>query len=1188
MAVQNLRHRWKGLSRLQRWSIIAGVSLLVYTVFGFWLLPAIVRAQLEKKLSQALHRQTTVQKVQFNPFTLEAAVNGFQVLEPTGGEPFVSFDRLHVNLQAVSLFKRAIIVKSFSLLNPYANIVLNSDKTFNFSDLAAGNGGERQDREKEEKEKPLLFSVNNIELLGGGIDFADRLKETGHHVTDLHIGLPFLSNLPYEVEIFTQPVFEAVINSTPVSMLGESKPFHLTRESEINIDFRDIDLTGYLVYLPDNFNFTIKNGRLDLDISLSFIQHEDGSPVINIRGKTSLREMQMVDGLEQPLLSFPELTVDIERVLPLRREFHLARILWREPELFVERGEDGQFNLARLVSTPAGEKQQPATAPPGGGLLFEVAETALEGAVIHFTDRTVSGPMQSTLRPVDLQVRDFSTAPGMPAACNLALTSESGEKVGVSGTLTLDPLQVAADATVENLRPGKYRPYYENALPAQPEAETVRAAAHIDYAGDDGGLLISGLGIELGGFSITGPDGADTVAIPAFSINGAEVNIRDRTVTVDRCESRGAVIPIIRRGDGTVNLRDFLAAAPAEAGIQEEAPENDAAPQQAWQATVKAVDFADFEVTFTDRTTEEPVVLTADQLRLTADNVTTIEDGQTSVDLGLRLNGSGMVKAAGSAVLSPLALQLEADLADLPLKSVQPYVAQKLNIILTDGLAELKGSLSLDRRPDDVIGFSFQGDAGVSRLAVLDGAAAEKLLSWDAVRVTELALQTLPTRVTAGELLLDGVAASVSRSPEGVLNLATVIRKDAGTEEQEEKPAGEGPPPEIEIARVRLADCLFDFVDRSVAPRFNTSLEKITGDIKGLSSARDASAEINVTAMLDQHSPVKFTGSIHPWQELFTDVTAEFSNIELTPMSPYTIKFIGYPLTRGKLSLNLHYLIEGTRLTSQNRAFIDQITLGDFVQNETAVNLPVQLAISLLKNRRGEIELNMPVSGRLDDPQFSVAGVVFKMITNLIVKAATSPFSLLGAVFAGDGQEQYIEFEAGRAEINPEARDMLTEFAKVLYDRPAIKVDLLGRVDPVRDGETLLQMRFDRLLKAQKLKETARESTLSDVDEIEIGADEYEHYLKKAYKAADFERPRNFLGMLKDIPAEEMEQLLRDHLVITGDDLQHLAVQRAGAVRNVLMEQGPVEADRIFIVEPRGGYGEGKEQPAMRVEISVR
>ncbi|HHO48772.1 MAG TPA: DUF748 domain-containing protein [Desulfobacteraceae bacterium] len=1178
MAVQNLRQRWQGLSRLQRWSIIAGGSLLLYTVFGFWLLPAIVRAQLEKKLSQALHRPTTVQKVQFNPYTLEAAVTGFQVLEPSGGEPFVSFERLHVTLQAASLFKRAIIIRSFSLLNPYARIVLNSDKTFNFSDLAAGDG----------EEKPLLFSVNNIELLGGGIDFTDRLKEAEHHVTDLHIGLPFLSNLPYEVEIFTQPVFEAVINGTSFSMLGESKPFHMTRESEIDLDFHDIDLTGYLVYLPDNLNFTIKNGRLDLDLSLSFIQHEDGSPAVNIRGKTSLREMQMVDGLEQPLLSFPELTVDIARAHLLRREFHLARIFWRKPELFVERGEDGQFNLARLVSFPADEQQSTAPAPPADGLLFEVADATLEEAVIHFTDRTVSGPMQSTLRPVNLQIRDFSTAPETSAAYNLALTSESNEKIGVSGTFTLAPLQVAADATVDNLRPGKYRPYYEHALRAQPEAETVRAAAHIDYAGNNGGLLISGLGIDLEGFSITGPDGADTIAIPAFSINGAEVNIRNQTVTVDRCASRGAVIPVTRRGDGTINLRDFLATAPAGPGMPEEAPEDDDAHQPAWQATVKALDFADFQVTFTDRTTEEPVVLSADQLRLTADNVTTREGEQTAIDLGLRLNGSGSVKAAGSVVLSPLALQLEADLADLPLKSVQPYVERKLNIILTDGLAEIKGSPSLDRRSDDGIGFSFQGDAGVSNFAALDGVAAEKLLSWDAVRVTELAIQTLPTRVTAGELLLDGVAASLSRSPEGVLNLATVVRQDAGEEEEEEKPAGEEPPPEIEIARVRLADCFFDFVDRSVAPRFNTSLEKITGDIKGLSSARDASAEINVTAMLDQHSPVGFTGSIHPWQELFTDVTAEFSNIELTPMSPYTIKFIGYPLTRGKLSLNLHYLIEGARLTSQNRAFIDQITLGDFVQNETAVNLPVQLAISLLKNRRGEIELNIPVSGRLDDPQFSVAGVVFKMITNLIVKAATSPFSLLGAVFAGDGKEQYIEFEAGRAEINPEAGDMLTEFAKVLYDRPAIKVDLLGRVDPARDNETLLQMRFDRLLKAQKLKDTARESTLSNVDDVEIGADEYEHYLKKAYKAADFERPRNFLGMLKDIPAEEMEQLLRDHLVISGDDLQRLAVQRAGVVRNVLMEQGPVEADRIFIVEPRGGYGEGREQPAMRVEISVR
>lgn len=1192
MAEMKPMQRWKSLSRLQRWSIIAGCCLLFYTIFGFWILPAIVRSQLEKKLSQALQRQTTVQEVKINPYTLQAAVNGFNIQEPDGSEPFVSFASLQVNLQAVSLFKRAVVFKSFSLVNPYGRIIFNKDQKFNFSDLAAGkDGAEKAEKEEEEKSAPLLFSINNVDLSGGKIDFEDQVKDIKHQISDLHIALPFLSNLPYQVEIFTKPAFAAAINGTPISMLGESKPFHMTRQSEINVNFADIDLTAYLAYLPENLNFIIKNGWLDLDLSLSFMQHADGNPAINFQGKAGLREVRVVDRQEQPLLSFPELTVQIARAHILRKEFHLAKLTWKEPELFLQREQDGQVNLAKLVDVPpAGEESDNKAASAPGALLLEVAEAAVEGATIHFTDQTVAGPLQTTLQPVNLQVKDFSTLPDKSAGYNLVLTSESGENVSVAGTFSLDPLQVAADVGLENVQLGKYRPYYEHALRAQLAAEKVKVATHIDFAAADGTLLISGLGVELGGLSMSGPDGANRVVVPDFSVSEAEVNVKDKTVLVGRCASKGAVIPLTRRKDGTINLQDFLVAAPAGTDAKAEGKkEDEAAKQSAWQVVVKAVDFAEYEVAFTDQVPEEPVVLTMTKLHLAAGNVTTRPREECTVDLDLLLNKTGKVKVKGQAGLSPLALRLDVDLADLPLKSVQPYVEQQLNIIMADGQGAVKGKMTLDRPEGGDVAVTFQGEVRSRRFACLDAEQAEKLLAWNDVQVKKLHVQTNPMRVVAEEIFFDGLSAFVRVNPEGVLNLNTIVRKQAGQEEQQKVPAADAAQTDVTIGQMRLANCRVDFADRSLSPQFKSTLQQIDGRIKGLTTGKDVSAEVNITAKLDQHSPVKVTGSIRPRQDFYTDITAEFTDIELSPVSPYTLKYIGYPLTKGKLNLTLHYLIEGRKLTSENRAFVDQVTLGDFVKNETAVNLPVQLAISLLKNRRGEIDLNIPVSGQLDDPEFSVVGVIFKILYNLIIKAATAPFSLLGALFEGGGEEQYVQFAPARAEIGPQDMEMLTKFAKVLYDRPAVKVELTGQVHAADDGRALIQIRFDRLLKVQKMKDLARkEEAVSDVDDIEVTADEYEHYLEKAYKAADFERPKNFIGLLKDIPAEEMEKLLYDHLVITDNDLRNLAVERAGAVRDVLIEKGPVEPERIFLIEPKGGAGEAGGQQGMRVEITVK
>lgn len=976
MTELKLRQRWKGLSSLQRWSAILGCCLLFYTVFGFLILPAIIRIQLEKKLSQTLHRQTTVQEVKINPYTLEAAVNGFNIRDREGKGTFASFDSLQVNLQAISLFKRAIVIKSVSLLNPYSKIVFNKDKSFNFSDLTASNGStEKAEKKEETKAAPLLFSINNIDLSGGRLDFTDKVKGVKHHISDLHIALPFLSDLPYQVEIFTKPAFAAVINGTPISMRGESKPFYRTRQSKVNINFRDIDLTDYLAYLPENLNFIIKKGRLDLDLSLSF-KDENGKPAVNLLGKASLREVEVADRLEQPLLSFPDLTVDIDQAHLLRKKFHLASILWHKPELFVRRAQDGRLNLADLVTTSSKieNKSTPPSSSSSAPLLLEVADAVMEGGTIHFTDRTVAGPMQAILQPVNLQVKDFSTAP----------------------------------------------------------------------------------------------------------------------------------------------------------------------------------------------------------------------DKQCTVDLDLLLNKSGKVKAHGSAGILPLALQLDLDLADLPLDSVQPYVQQRLNVIMAGGRGTVKGKIALKQGTDGAVAATFQGNVSSRKFACLDARQAAKLLSWKGLQVKNLDVRTSPLRIKTDEILLDGLSAFVRKNRQGALNLGTIVRKEDGRKKPKKPAQPKGTPPEVKIKLVRLANCRVDFTDRSVTPQFNTTLQKIDGRIKGLSSGKDVSAAINITAKLDQHSPLQLTGSIQPWHNFFTDVTAKFSDIELSPVSPYSIKFIGYPLTMGKLNLNLHYRIKGRTLTSENKAFIDQITLGDFVKNKTAVKMPVQLAISLLKNRRGEIDLDIPVSGQLDDPKFSVGGVVFKIITNLIVKAATSPFSLLGAIFEGGGKEEYVRFAAGRAQISPEEIGVLTKFAKALYDHPAVKVELTGQADPAEDGKALTKSHFERLLKVQKLKDLAGKEAASDVDAIEIGAEEYNRYLKKAYQAADFKRPRNFLGMLKDIPPKEMQKLLYDHIVITDNELRDLAVARAKAVQDVLIEKGPVEPARIFLIEPQGASSAAKGQKGRRVEIAIK
>jgi len=272
-------------------------------------------------------------------------------------------------------------------------------------------------------------------------------------------------------------------------------------------------------------------------------------------------------------------------------------------------------------------------------------------------------------------------------------------------------------------------------------------------------------------------------------------------------------------------------------------------------------------------------------------------------------------------------------------------------------------------------------------------------------------------------------------------------------------------------------------------------------------------------------------------------------------------------------------LIIKKKLEAQKKIFFDQLTLGERVESPQATKLPVKFAISLLKDRKGEIRLDIPMTGSLDDPKFSVFKIILQVLGNLLAKAATSPFALLSAMVGGGEHLEYAEFEYGSAEVKGETLNKLKTMVKVLQDRPEIRLDIEGHVDMEKDREALKTLFFQRKLKTQKLKETAKKGQPAvPVDEIKIETSEYARYLKKAYKEEKFPKPKNFLGFEKDIPVPEMEKLLLTHTEVKEGDLRDLVSQRSRKVKDFLVREGKIEPERIFLVEAKSLAPEKKEK----------
>ena len=396
----------------------------------------------------------------------------------------------------------------------------------------------------------------------------------------------------------------------------------------------------------------------------------------------------------------------------------------------------------------------------------------------------------------------------------------------------------------------------------------------------------------------------------------------------------------------------------------------------------------------------------------------------------------------------------------------------------------------------------------------------------------------------------------------------------------------------MRIDRVTLQGGTLAFTDRHLPEVFSTTMYRLGGRITGLASDAKQPAEVDLRGELENRSPLQITGSIDPLRDpLFVDLKVTFANIDLPSATPYSGTYLGYAIDKGKLFLDLDYHIEDRRVQASNRIFLDQFTFGSAVPSDQATSLPVRLAVALLKDRQGEIHLDLPVSGRTDDPKFHVWSAAFTVVKNLLVKAATAPFSLLAALIGGssDGDLSLVAFAPGSADLSAEAQQKLARLAVALAERPALKLEISGFVDPELDPEGYRQQQLRQLLlQARRAELRGRKTNGAAAPEAEVNAADYPRLLRSVYRQAKFPKPRNFLGFTKDLPNAEMEKLLLANIPVHEPELQQLAQARAAAVQAFLEQQKTELAPRLFlksaaIEKPPGKKGE----PASRVEFGI-
>jgi Domain of Unknown Function (DUF748) len=618
----------------------------------------------------------------------------------------------------------------------------------------------------------------------------------------------------------------------------------------------------------------------------------------------------------------------------------------------------------------------------------------------------------------------------------------------------------------------------------------------------------------------------------------------------------------------------------------------------------------------------------------------------SSIELGASLNQKGRIKLKGPLQLQPVKANLELDLKDINVLPFQAYFTSFLNALITQGEVGAQGKLAIDLASENPLQYlgavEVQQFASVTKAGNEDLLKWKSLrLSSTQINTKplkidlgDIELDEFYSRLIispTGRFNLQDLGAgkpeSVAPSAESTLaSTAATPSAPASPAPASSAPASSAPaapaaepaaprspnpslqdpplasdagqppvlpattltagppidPPPVRIGKITLSKGNIDFSDFFVKPNYSANLTSMAGSITELTPEK--AGQITLTGRIDGTGTLKIEGSINPlMRNLFLDLKADAADIDLPRLTPYSGKYIGYGIEKGKLSAKVAYRLENRQLKAENRVILDQLTFGDKVDSPSAMKLPILFAVALLKDRNGVIDIEMPIGGSLDDPKFSVSGLVLRMIGNLIVKVITSPFTLLASLGGGKQQElSKIEFESGNAALSKVAQEKLESVAKALTDRPALKLDLAGRASLADDGPMLKKRAFDRLLKAQKLRETLKGNVGTEaIDAVEITASEYPKYLAQAFQASSLPKPKNFIGMQKSVPAPEMEKALNDTVQIGDTEVLNLANRRAQALKDWLAETGKIATDRLYITAP-------KVDGAPRVELSLK
>lgn len=1058
---------------LTRKSVVFSLAaLLLYMLVGFVALPLLIRWYVPKYAEEYLHCRAGVEAIRINPLLFSVEIEKFR-LEQSDGAPLVAFERFLVDLETSSLFRWAIVLRTLELDQPDIHLAIEPDGSLNFAKLVPPTSEPTEPTPPDSE--PLSVILQNTAIRGGQIALTDKRQTTPAVFALQGIDLQLTNVSTVRDRLGTCRLAASTAAGESFLWEGEATlfPFH----SSGTLSLKALRIASLWQFARDSTNLEEPAGHIDF--STQYRVGTEGDPMqLTLEGlHYSITDLALrLHNTDKPLFRLKKFDLEVPSFDLETKTVHVGRLLLDEGAVDAHIDDAGGINFQQIVraspppQTPA-NKTPPAVAPP------PPPPSTPEGSA--------------------------GSAPA-PAAPQPAADT---------------PFKVQADAIeIKNLAVDLNDRNRKAPLEAAIAGVDLHVQAHLEVGGGKNSGVLREIASEIRGVKVRSPQPQEPLfATDKLTMEGGTCDLGAQKATVERIALGKGRFDAGLDAEGGLNWLQVF----QTKGATESAPE--AKPgvkaSRSWQFLVKSFEIDGFGSQFTDLTTasNKPVVSVRDcKVRLTEIDGTS----PMGFSVGFQMEQGGSATVSGTVNPTLPSVEAEIKASDLVLTSLQPYLEPHVTLQLQSAAVAAQGRLRYGL-PGDASLIAYEGSFSLNNLRLADAKTPKKpYLGWDAVLLPKFKLTLQPNNLDVQEVKIVKPIGEFIIEQDKTLNLVKVLKNSPadskpaapakpavgkGKAAPAKTTAGKAPPkkeqppktpaPKDEdafpyrIAKVRVEEGNVVFADLSLRPQFMTRIHGLKGTVVGLSSAKDAQAQVQMDGRVDQYGTAKINGIARPNDfGRASDIELVFRNLEMKNLSPYSGKFAGRMIKSGKFSADLKYVLKDYKMNGDNKIVIDNLTLGEQVDSPESANLPLDLALALLKDANGRIDIGLPVAGDLNDPEFSIGPLIWHVFTNLITKAVTSPFRALGSLLGDDSANfDAVAFDPGDTEPPPPEKEKLLKLADALNSRPQLKLVIQGRFSPEADGLALKERSIRKTVAARLGAKPGPDTAIEPLDFTDSG-----------------------------------------------------------------------------------------------------